>query len=96
MMKTFSTMCIALLAAMSLQAQNVAEKRLYTTNFQDWDEVKSSATPTTKSVTTQASKEALDITFAEVQIAPTGTNRKFTNTVVISEGYALCATSAPA
>ena len=94
MMKTFSTMCIALLAAMSLQAQNVAEKRLYTTNFQDWDEVKSSATPTTKSVTTQASKEALDITFAEVQIAPTGTNSKFTNTEVITEGYAMCAKSA--
>ena len=93
-MKTFSTMCIALLAAMSLQAQNVAEKRLYTTNFQDWDEVKSSVTLTTKSVTTQASKEALNITFAEVQIAPTGTNSKFTNTEVITEGYAMCAKSA--
>ena len=93
-MKTFSALCIALVAATTLQAQDVAEKRLYTTNFQDWDAVKYTATPTTKSVTTQASKENLDITFAEVEINPTGTNGKFTNTEVITEGYAMAAKTA--
>ncbi len=85
---------MALAAAMTLQAQNVAEKRLYTTDFQDWEAVKSSATPTTKTVTTKASKERLDITFAEVEINPTGVKGQFSNTEVITEGYAMAAKSA--
>ncbi len=94
MIKTISTMCVALVAAMSLQAQTVVEKKLYTTNFQDWANTKISTTPTTKSVTTKASKETLNITFAEVEIVPTGENGKFTNTEVITAGYAMAAKTA--
>ncbi len=93
-MKTFSTLCMAIVAATTLQAQNVVEKRLYTTDFQDWEAVKSTTTPTKKTVTTNASKEQLDITFAEVEIAPTGVKGQFTNTEVITAGYAMAAKSA--
>lgn len=93
-MKTFSTLCMAIVAATTLQAQNVVEKRLYTTDFQDWEAVKSTTTPTKKTVTTNASKEQLDITFAEVEIAPTGVKGQFNNTEVITAGYAMAAKSA--
>lgn len=93
-MKTFSTLCMAIVAATTLQAQNVVEKRLYTTDFQNWEAVKSTTTPTKKTVTTNASKEQLDITFAEVEIAPTGVKGQFTNTEVITAGYAMAAKSA--
>ena len=93
-MKTFSTLCMAIVAATTLQAQNVVEKRLYTTDFQDWEAVKSTTTPTQKTVTTSASKEQLDITFAEVEIAPTGVKGQFNNTEVITAGYAMAAKSA--
>lgn len=85
---------MAIVAATTLQAQNVVEKRLYTTDFQDWEAVKSTTTPTKKTVTTNASKEQLDITFAEVEIAPTGVKGQFTNTEVITAGYAMAAKSA--
>lgn len=96
-MKTFSTLCLALLAALTLQAQDqttIVEKELYSTNFQDWEEVKSSTTPTTKNVTTKASNEELTFTFAEVEINPTGTQNKFTNTELITPGYAMAAKTA--
>ncbi len=93
-MKTFSTLCMAIVAATTLQAQNVVEKRLYTTDFQDWEAVKSTTTPTKKTVMTKASKEQLDITFAEVEIAPTGVKGQFNNTEVITAGYAMAAKSA--
>lgn len=93
-MKTFPALCTALLAAMTLQAQNVAEKRLYSTDFQDWEAQKSTATPTTRTVITQASKEPMDITFAEVEIAPTGIKGQFSNTEVITAGYAMAAKTA--
>ena len=70
------------------------ELQLYATNFQDWDAVASSTTPTTKTVTTNGSNETLTFTFAEVQIAPDGTNAKFTNTEVITTGYAMAAKTA--
>ena len=90
-MKTFSTLCMAIVAATTLQAQNVVEKRLYTTDFQDWEAVKSTTTLTGKTITTSASKEQLDITFAEVEINPTGVKGSFTNTEVITAGYAMAA-----
>lgn len=93
-MKTFSTLCMAIVAATTLQAQNVVEKRLYTTDFQNWEAVKSTTTPTKKTITTNASKEQLDITFAEVEIAPTGVKGQFNNTEVITAGYAMAAKSA--
>lgn len=85
---------MAIVAATTLQAQNVVEKRLYTTDFQNWEAVKSTTTPTKKTVTTNASKEQLEITFAEVEIAPTGVKGQFNNTEVITAGYAMAAKSA--
>lgn len=72
----------------------VREEKLYFTNFQDWDAVASSTTVATKQVTTNKSGETLTFSFAETQIAPTGTNTKFTNTEVITPGYAMAAKTA--
>lgn len=94
-MRYFATLVCAAALTSAVTAQNtVVEKRLYTTNFQDWDAVSSTTTPTTKQVVTKGSKENLAITFAEVQINPTGTHDRFTNYEVITAGYAMGAKSA--
>ena len=72
----------------------VKEEKIYFTNFQDWDDVASSTTASTKTVTTKKSNEELTFTFAETQISSTGTNAKFTNTEVITAGYAMAAKTA--
>ncbi len=68
---------------------NLKEVVLYATDFQNWDKVTYSATPTTKTVQTKSG----DITFTIVatEVNPTGTNSKFTNTEVITTGYMMAA-----
>lgn len=73
---------------------DVREEVLYFTNFQDWDDVASSTTVSTKTVVTNKSEETLTFSFAETQIASTGTNTKFTNSEVITAGYAMAAKTA--
>ena len=92
-MKKTLTM-VALAFATMVYAGTTMETKLYSTNFQEWDAITSSATPTTKNFTTAGTNEALAITLAEVEVAPTGTNAKFTNTEVITAGYAMAAKSA--
>ena len=88
MKKTTLFLCAAL-TSMAMWAEQ-AEMKLYSTNFQDWEEVSSSTTASTKTVTTRYSNESLTFTFAETQIAPAGTNPKFTSEV-ITVGYAMAA-----
>lgn len=94
-MKHLFTIACALLIATTSQAQNtLVEKQLYSTNFQDWEAVKSSSNATIINVTTKTGGETLGITISEVEINPTGTNAKFTNTEVITAGYAMGAKTA--
>ena len=95
-MKRFiSLMAVALMSVAMLAGKKgeVKECKLYKTNFQDWEAVASSTTPSTKTVTTKYSLESLTFTFAETQIAPEGTNAKFTNDI-ITVGYAMAAKTA--
>lgn len=69
------------------------EMKLYATNFQDWEDIASSATPTTKTVTTSGSNETLTFTLAEVLVDADGTNSKHT-AEVITPGYAMAAKTA--
>ncbi|MGN0236279.1 MAG: pectinesterase family protein [Paludibacteraceae bacterium] len=92
-MKKTLTMVTLALATMAY-AGTTLETKLYSTNFQDWDAISSSETSTTKNFTTAGTNEALAITLAEVEVSPTGTNTKFTNTEVITAGYAMAAKSA--
>lgn len=92
MRKTFTL--VALVFATMVYAGTTMETKLYSTNFQDWDAVSSSTTPTTKTFTTAGTNETLAITLAEVAVDPTGTNAKFTNTEVITAGYAMAAKTA--
>ncbi len=87
-MKTLTTLGLALLTAVSLQAELV-EKKLYTTDFQDWDAFSASAAGATidKTVTTK-DKQSLTLSFSEVGVDPTGTEGKFINTEVITPGFA--------
>jgi len=87
-MKTLTTLGLALLTAVSLHAELV-EKKLYTTDFQDWDAFSASAAGATvdKTVTTK-DKQSLTLSFSEVEVNPTGTESKFSNTEVITPGFA--------
>lgn len=89
----------AVTAAMTLYAKwfeitkpqgEFKEVQLYFTNFQDWEDASSSKTATSKTVTTQKSNESLTFTWAETLISSTGTDAKFTNTEVVTPGYARC------
>ncbi|MBQ0035129.1 MAG: InlB B-repeat-containing protein [Bacteroidales bacterium] len=79
---------------LTVPSGEVREEKLYFTNFQDWEAVTSATTVSTKTVETQKSGESLTFSFAETQIAPTGTNTKFTNSEVITAGYAMAAKTA--
>ncbi|MGM9809256.1 MAG: pectinesterase family protein [Paludibacteraceae bacterium] len=92
-MKKTLTM-VALACTTMAYAGTTMETKLYSTNFQDWDAISSSTTPTTKNFTTAGTNETLAITLAEVDVSPTGTNAKFTNTEVITAGYAMAAKTA--
>lgn len=70
------------------------EALLYFTNFQDWEDAASSTAASSKTVTTLKSNESLTFTWAETQISATGTNTKFTNSEVVTPGYAMCAKTA--
>lgn len=87
----------AVTAAMTLYAKwfetgtpqgEYKEELLYFSNFQDWADAASSTTPASKTVTTKKSKEELTFTWAETLISATGTDPKFTNTEVVTPGYA--------
>ena len=69
------------------------EMKLYATNFQDWEDVASSTTVFTKTVTTSGSNETLTFSLAEVQVDADGTNSKHT-AEVITPGYAMAAKTA--
>lgn len=93
----------AVTAAMTLYAKwfeltepegEFKEELLYFTNFQDWTDAASSTTAASKTVTTKKSNEELTFTWAETQISATGTHTKFTNTEVVTPGYAMCAKTA--
>lgn len=68
------------------------ERVLYSTDFTDWASVASSTTPSTKTVTTDITKESLTFTWAETQVAPAGTNAKFISPA--TEGYMMAAKTA--
>ena len=57
MRKTFTL--VALAFATMVYAGTTMETKLYSTNFQDWDAVSSSTTPTTKTFTTAGTNETL-------------------------------------
>lgn len=93
-MKKTALVFFALLMTVAAFAQTVKEQKLYFTNFQDWTAVSSSTTASTKTVTTSKSNETLTFSFAETAIDPSGTNSKFTNTEVVTTGYAQSAKTA--
>ncbi len=95
-MKALTPLCLALLTAVTLQAETV-EKKLYSTDFQDWDSFKATAAgeKTDKTVTT-ADKQSLTLSFSEVAVDPTGTHDKFKNAEVITPGFAKASASATA
>lgn len=72
---TFAT-CVTLTPVFSKQ-EGPVERALYTTDFSEWKEVKSSTSATSVDVTTEFTKEKLTFTFAEVKVDPAGTNAKF-------------------
>ena len=87
---------VTALMSMTMSTAAMAEKqelKLYSTNFQNWDKMSSSSTPTTKKVTTRHSSEELTFTLTEVQVDPAGTNAKFTADF-ITPGYAMGAKTA--
>lgn len=57
-----------------VQAGTIQEKRLYSTSFTEWEEVKASATATTVEKKTLYSKEKFTFTLTNVAIDPDGTN----------------------
>ena len=65
-----------------VQAGAIQEKRLYSTSFTDWEEVKASTIATTVEKKTLYSKEEFTFTLTNVAIDPVGTNGKFTNPAV--------------
>ena len=69
------------------------EMQLYATNFQDWEDITSSTTVSTKTVTTSGTNETLTFSLAEVQVDADGTNSKHT-AEVITPGYAMAAKTA--
>ena len=69
------------------------EMKLYSTNFQDWEDIASSTTASTKTVTTSGTNETLTFTLAEVQVDADGTNSKHT-AEFITPGYAMAAKTA--
>lgn len=83
---------LILLTASVAASAETKEVKLYSTDFQNWEAKSSSTTPASKTVSTKAG----DITFtwAETEIKPDGTNSKFTNTEVITTGYAMAAKTA--
>lgn len=92
MKKIFSLMAAALVSV-AMIGQELKELKLYSTNFQDWEAVSSSTTPSTKQVITRYSNENLTFTFCETQVDPNGTNTKFTADF-ITTGYVMAAKSA--
>ncbi len=60
-----------------VQAGAIQEKRLYSTSFTEWDEVKASAESTTVIKKTLYSKESFTFTLTNVAIDPDGTQGKF-------------------
>lgn len=93
MKKLFLMLGASLLALGSLNAQQLKEQKLYSTNFQNWENVTSSTTPSTVTVTTSKSAETLTFTLCETQIDKAGTNAKFTSPC-ITAGYAMAAKTA--
>ena len=71
---------------------NVQEKALYSTKFQDWDALSSSTTETQIKKTTVDGQE-LTFSLAETEVAPEGTQDKFKNEC-ITPGYLKAAKTA--
>lgn len=90
-MKQLLTLALAMMASTLVLAET-KETKIYSTDFQEWADASSSTTAATKTVSTVSGD--LTLTWAETQIASTGTNSKFTNAEVITTGYAMAAKTA--
>lgn len=71
---------------------NIKEKAIYSTKFQDWDALSSSTTEAKIKKTTTDGQE-LTFSLSETEVNPTGTQAKFTNEC-ITEGYLMAAKTA--
>ena len=92
MRKKFTLFCCFLGALsasggnMTAQTKQLSEKLIYSTTFQDWEDVKSSVDPTIVNKTTNFSKEPLTFSLTGVSVDNDGTNTKF-STEDATPGY---------
>ena len=78
------------LCALHTHAQQVQERLIYTTNFQDWAALGNSATETVLEKQTAFSNETLVFKLKNINIKPTGEDTiKFTYAPA-TIGYAMC------
>ena len=78
------------LSTMQIHAQQVQERLIYTTYFQDWAALGSSATETVLEKQTNFSNETLVFNLKNINIKPTGEDTiKFTYAPA-TIGYAMC------
>ena len=78
------------LCALHINAQQVQERLIYTTNFQDWAALGNSATETVLEKQTAFSNETLVFRLKNINIKPTGEDTiKFTYPPA-TIGYAMC------
>lgn len=80
------------LCALHTHAQQVQERLIYTTSFQDWAALGNSATETVLEKQTAFSNETLVFKLKNITVDPSGTNSKFVSPATI--GYAMCAKTA--
>lgn len=83
--------CVTLMPKFSKQSGPV-ERVLYTTDFTDWAALASSTSVNSKGVVTDVTNESLTFSWCETQVAPTGTNAKFSSPA--TTGYLMAAKTA--
>lgn len=83
--------CVTLMPKFSKQSGPV-ERVLYATDFTNWAASGSSTTPSSKTVVTDVTNESLTFTWCETQVAPAGTNAKFS--APATTGYLMAAKTA--
>ncbi|MBQ0073838.1 MAG: hypothetical protein KBT34_06560 [Prevotella sp.] len=85
------TSSVTLMPKFSKQSGPV-ERVLYSTDFSNWTAVASSTSVNTKTVTTDVTNESLTFSWKETQVAPAGTNTKFSSPA--TTGYMMAAKTA--
>lgn len=82
----------AVVSVAKVEAATVAERSIFKTNFQNWEEAKSS---TTETLVTKATTDNQDLVFSlmETEVKPDGTHTKFT-AECITPGYLMAAKTA--